>query len=287
MLVATFVVGPYAYVIVETQADPHPICCETPIDYGAERYEEIRVRTDDGVTLAGWYVPPRETPGAVIVLLHGAKSDRRGTAWHAQQLVQADYGVLLYDQRALGESTGEMVSFGWLDGPDFLAVIDFLADRPEVDSERIGVVGLSGGGHIALNAAYLAPDRMSALWLDGIQAQRIDDFPAAENIGERFATLINALILKMAEIRLWRSAPPAFVQILTELDRPHMVIVAGGLEDFENRVSQKYASVVAANAEIWLIEDAWHVGGPSVRPDEYRRRMVEFFETSLEKEASR
>ncbi len=282
MLIATFVVGPYAYVIVETQADPHPICCETPLDYGAEQYEEIHIQTNDGITLAGWYVPPHETPGAVIVLLHGARADRRGTAWHARQLIQAGYGVLLYDQRALGESTGEMVSLGWLDGPDLLAVIDYLVDRSEVDSERIGIVGLSGGGHIALNAAYLAPDRMSALWLDGIQAQRIDDFPAAEDIGERFATLINALILKMAEIRLGRSAPPAFVQILAELDRPKMTIVAGGLDDFENRVSQKYASVVATNTEIWLIKDAWHVGGPSVRPDEYSRRMLEFFKTSLE-----
>ena len=87
----------------------------------------------------------------------------------------------------------------------------------------------------------------------------------------------------MAEIHLGRPAPPAFVQILAELDRPEMVIIAGGLDDFEHRVSQKYASVVGANAQIWLIEDAWHVGGPAIIPDEYSRRMLEFFKTSLEK----
>ena len=280
--IAVFVVGPYAYVLVETQPNRHSICCETPLDYGAEQYEEVTIRTNDGITLAGWYVPPRKTPGAVIVLLHGAGGDRCGTAWHTRRLIQAGYGVLLYDQRALGESTGEMVSFGWLDGPDLLAVIDYLADRPEIDSGRIGAVGLSGGGHIALNAAYLDPDRMTALWLDGIQVQRIDDFPSPENVGERFVTLINALILKMAEIHLGRSAPPAFVQILVELDHPKIVIIAGGLDDFEHRVSQKYAGVVGANEQIWLIEDAWHMGGPMAIPDEYSRRMLEFFETSLE-----
>ena len=281
--IAIFVMGPYALVIVETRPDRHTICCETPLDYGAEQYEEVHIPTSDGITLAGWYVPPRETPGAVIVLLHGARGDRRGTAWHARQFIQAGYGVLLYDQRALGESTGEVVSLGWLDGADLLAVIDYLAHRPEVDTDRFGAVGLSGGGHIALNAAYLEPDRISALWLDGLQAQRIDDFPTPENAGERFETLINALALKMAEIHLGRPAPPAFVQILAELDHPKIVIVTSGLDDFEYRVNQKYAGLVGANTRLWFIENAWHVGGPGVIPDEYSRQMLEFFRTSLEK----
>jgi pimeloyl-ACP methyl ester carboxylesterase len=277
-----FVIGPYAYVVVKMQPNQHAICCETPLDFGAERYEEVSIRTGDGITLAGWYVPPQEMTGAVVVLLHGGDSDRLGTAWHARQLIQAGYGVLLYDQRATGESTGERAFLGWFDGSDLLAVIDDLTDRPEVEKDRIGVVGLSRGGHVALNAAYLDPDRMSALWLDGIQAQRIDDFPPAENVGERFATLIDTLILKMAEIHLGRPAPPAFVHILAGLDFPPMVIVVGGLQDFEYRVGKKYESVVGDNAQIWLIEDARHLGGPAVVPDEYSRRMLEFFEASLE-----
>jgi pimeloyl-ACP methyl ester carboxylesterase len=277
---ATFVAGPYAYAIVQTQPDPHPICCETPLDYGAATYEEVQILTADGITLAGWYVPPQTTPGPAIVLLHGARGDRRGAAWHARQLIQAGYGVLLYDQRGLGESTGDRVSFGW-DGPDLLAVVDYLANRPDVDPDRIGAVGLSGGGHIALNAAYLAPDRLAALWLDGIQAQRIDDFPEAQNAGESFATLINALILKMAEFHLGRSAPPAFVQILADLDRPPLVIIASGMDDFERRVSHNYAGVIGSNAQLWLIEEAGHVGGPAVFPDEYSQRMLTFFHATL------
>ena len=61
-----------------------------------------------------------------------------------------------------------------------------------------------------------------------------------------------------------------------------MVIVVSGLEGFEHRVSEEYVAVVGENARVWLIEDAWHLGGPTVIPDEYRQRMLEFFETSLE-----
>jgi dienelactone hydrolase len=278
---AVFILGPYAFVIADTRPDPHPVCCETPLDYGAQTYENVRIQVGDGVTLAGWYVPPRQAPGPVIVVLHGSQGDRRDGAWHARQLIQAGYGVLMYDQRALGESGGKTVSYGWLDGPDLLSALDYLGSRPEVDPERIGAVGLSLGGYIVLNAAYQEPDRFAAVWLDGIHAQRMEDFPEAQNEGEKFAILINAMIFRMMEFRLSRGAPPAFTQILSEMNHPPIMIVAGGLNDFERRVSQKYAKVIQPNTRIWLIENAQHVGGPAVVPDEYRQRMLEFFQDAL------
>jgi pimeloyl-ACP methyl ester carboxylesterase len=279
--IAVFLFGPYAFVLAETRPNLHPVCCETPLDFGAASYEDVQIETPDGIALAGWYVPPRETPGPVIVVLHGGGADRRGAIWHARELIAAGYGVLLYDQRAQGESTGERTSFGWLDGHDLLAAIDTLAGREEVNPGQIGAVGMSLGGQIALNAAYLEPDRLAALWLDGVPAQRMEDFPEAEHLGERFATLINGLILKMAEVHLGRAAPPPLVDILAALDRPPIVLVGAGQEPFEERITRKYARVAGANVRVWLIEDAQHIGGPQVRPEEYSRRMRAFFEAAL------
>ncbi|MBI9047675.1 MAG: alpha/beta fold hydrolase [Anaerolineaceae bacterium] len=188
---AIFILGPLAYVAVMTQSIQHTICCETPLDYGANEYEDVLIQTNDGITLSGWYVPPSNNSGEVIVLLHGARGDRRGTSWFARQFIQAGYGLLLYDQRALGESTGEKSYMGWKEGEDLLAVVKYLDEREEVDAEKIGAVGLSGGGHIALNAAYLAPEMFSALWVDGVQVQSVKDIPSAENTSERFIIIIN------------------------------------------------------------------------------------------------
>jgi hypothetical protein len=85
---AVFVFGPYAYAINQTRANHHAICCETPLDYGAHSYETVRIQTLDGITLTGWYVPSAESPGAVIILLHGAHGDRRGTTDHARQFIE-------------------------------------------------------------------------------------------------------------------------------------------------------------------------------------------------------
>ncbi|MBI9046436.1 MAG: hypothetical protein JEZ06_18240 [Anaerolineaceae bacterium] len=85
----------------------------------------------------------------------------------------------------------------------------------------------------------------------------------------------------MGEIYLAHPSPPPFVEILADLEGPELMIVMGGLDDFELRVSQKYADVIGENAEVWLIDNAWHVGGPNVIPEEYSKRMLEFFETEL------
>lgn len=274
-----FIVGPYAYVLVEFSPNPSTICCVTPLDYGTEHYDDVLIETEDGIILSGWYVPPQDVNGAVIILLHGARGNRLGTGWYATQLINAGYGVLMYDQRALGESTGDTLSFGWLDWADLLAVIDYVREQPEADPNRIGLVGLSGGGHIAMNAIYHdAP--VQGVWIDGLQANDIPDFPQRQDIGEEFATLLNWIIIRMGERQLGRAAEPPIVEMLPEIDIP-VVLIAGGLDDFESRANQQYAEVAPDNIDVWIIPNAPHVGGATVITDVYTERMLSFFEDTL------
>lgn len=270
------VMGPYAFVLAETAPNPHPVCCETPLDFGALEYEDVQIEAESGIVLSGWYVPPEEQTGTMIVLLHGSQADRRGTIWHASRLIQAGYGVLMYDQRGLGESTGDSLSFGWRDGADLLAVIDFLEAQPEVISERIGVVGLSLGAQIALNAAHQDPGAVAAFWLDGLPAQTMADFPEPENYRERFATFINRVILRMTELHLGQPAPPAMQDILPQIEQP-LILVVGAQDNFEARVNARYEEVVGPLTFVWTIPQAGHLGGPALIPDEYTTRMLQYF----------
>ncbi len=145
-----FFVGPYGFVLGLSQPANSVICCASPADFGAADYRSVSIPAADGVTLAGWYVPPTAPHGAVIILLHGGGGNRTGTMWHATRLYEAGYGLLMYDQRAVGESTGTTQSFGWLDKRDVPAVLDFLVEQPEVNPDRIGGLGLSLGAHILI-----------------------------------------------------------------------------------------------------------------------------------------
>jgi pimeloyl-ACP methyl ester carboxylesterase len=278
---AVFVIGPFWYAAIGLEPTPHPVCCETPLDYGAATFQNVRLTSADGVTLVGWYVPPRPPQRGVVIILHGSGGDRRGGLGHARPLMQAGLGVLLYDERATGESTGGRNSMGWADDLDVLAALDYLSRRPEVDLAKVGVIGLSRGAHIALTTAYLHPGRLAAVWADGVSAQQMADFPPAESSADRFELLLNDAVLKMTELLVGRPAPPAFIQIIPALNPLPVTIIQGEADDFERRIAPVFQAVAGPNTAIWVIPNAGHCGGIAVIPEQYTARMVQFFQAAL------
>jgi uncharacterized protein len=270
--------GPYGYVVAMSQPNHTPICCQTPADFGAA-YEAVTIPAADGVTLAGWFIPPTGSHQAVVLVLHGSNHNRLGSMWHAERLARAGYGVLVYDQRALGESEGTQQSLGWWDARDLPYVVDYLVARPDVDPERIGAVGLSLGGYILLHAGPDEP-RLQAFWVDGVGASTLDDFPMSENVGEHFAWVINQQILWALTVYSDLPAPNSFMTQIPRIAPRPLMMVVGALDSFEKRVNARYAEVLGANGTQWVIETP-HVGGPVMMPDVYAERMLAFFEGAL------
>jgi fermentation-respiration switch protein FrsA (DUF1100 family) len=111
--------------------------------------ESVTLKTRDGQSLAGWYVPAL-TPDKAVVLLHGYRGTRKHMVPRAQFLRELGYNVLLYDARAFGESTGDVVTFGYREKDDVLAAVEFLRSHGH---NRIACLGVSQGGATILFAA--------------------------------------------------------------------------------------------------------------------------------------
>ncbi len=132
---------------------------EPPFPY---RVEEHTV-THDGIRLAGTLTrPDREGRFPAVVLISGSGAqDRDETVFgHRPFLVLADFltragnAVLRYDDRGGGGSTGNVGSATSADfATDALAWVDWLSGRPDIDPDRIGLIGHSEGGIVAPLAA--------------------------------------------------------------------------------------------------------------------------------------
>lgn len=138
-------------VITETALTPSEVTI--PSDLGFE-VDEVVFDSEDGIKLAGWYAPSRNS--ATVILLHGYGGNRTGMIWHAKQLTEAGYGVLMYDECASGESTGTYRSYGWEDHLDVKAAIQFI--HSQNPKEHIGAAGCSTGASIVVYSAALYPD---------------------------------------------------------------------------------------------------------------------------------
>jgi uncharacterized protein len=120
--------------------------------------EELRIERD-GFSLAASYSPAGET---AIVALHGAGEGTRESPLYTHLhdlLPPAGIGVVTFDRRGEGESTGDATR-----GRFQLQVEDALAVLRVVDAERVGLWGISQGGWIGPLAAA-ASDEVAFLVL--------------------------------------------------------------------------------------------------------------------------
>ncbi|MCZ2098133.1 MAG: alpha/beta hydrolase [Anaerolineae bacterium] len=111
-----------------------------------------------GITLAADLYVPKGTAGRKLPALavggpFGAVKEQP-SGLYAQTLAERGYVTLAFDPSFTGESGGAPRDVASVDinTEDVSAAVDFLGLQPNVDRERIGVVGICGWGGIALNA---------------------------------------------------------------------------------------------------------------------------------------
>jgi 3-oxoadipate enol-lactonase len=114
--------------------------------------------------------------GPAVVLLHAGIADRTMWAEHLDPLAEAGYRVVAVDLPGFGEAPvppGEQAA--WM---------DVLQTMDELSIERAALVGNSFGGAVALRAAFVAPDRVSALVLISSPAPDLEPSPELEAVWE-------------------------------------------------------------------------------------------------------
>ncbi|NNE71449.1 MAG: hypothetical protein HKN29_13955 [Rhodothermales bacterium] len=113
--------------------------------------EDLRFTGDGGITLQASLIKPEGAgPWPAIVLLSGAELATRDRMIYRKTgnvFLERGLAVLVYDKRGAGDSGGdpENTTYAQLVG-DAVGAIDLLRQQPEIDSERIGVLGVSESG---------------------------------------------------------------------------------------------------------------------------------------------
>jgi len=135
----------------------------------------------DGLKLSGiLHLPePRREKHAAFLVLHGfgSNKDGGGGTTVARMLSGLGYAALRFDFRGCGESEGERGRVICKEqAKDTRSALSFLAGRPEIHPERIGVVGQSFGAAVAVYTAgvdrRVAACISSGGWGDGAKKFR-------------------------------------------------------------------------------------------------------------------
>lgn len=247
-----------------------------------ETVESLTFRTDDGLTLHGWYLS-HPAPRDVIVVCHGFAMNRHELLDLARGLHERGHAVLLFDFRAHGASEGVRSTIGYREADDIVAAVAFLAARPELASLRIGVIGVSMGGAAALLAAAREP-RIAAVVADSAFATLHDI--AAGGLRELYRLPpypFTPLIVRFGElltrVRIRFNRP--IDAIATVAPRP-LLLIHG---DADTLIPLKDAHALYAAAgepkELWIVPGVRHGSALAHDQDAYIRRLDHFFSGAL------
>src|SRR6266436_289023 len=132
---------------------PKIISSITPRDLKMD-YEDVSFKTEDGLTLRGWYIPSAKKTEKTLILLHGYPADK-GNILPPLAFLHDDFNLLLFDFRYLGKSEGSYSTAGAKEVEDLLAAVQFLKSR---GVNEVGVWGFSMGGAVVLMAIEKAPE---------------------------------------------------------------------------------------------------------------------------------
>lgn len=95
-------------------------------------------------------------PAIAVAGPYGAAKEQ-SSGLYAQEMAERGFIAIAFDPSYTGESGGEprYVTSWDLNVEDYQAAIDFLSNEPNVDADKISIIGVCGWGGVALQAACL------------------------------------------------------------------------------------------------------------------------------------
>ncbi|MBU0598216.1 alpha/beta fold hydrolase [Patescibacteria group bacterium] len=260
--------------------------CRSPREIKKEEWknyslepEVISFKTSDGLKLVGAFIKGNNK--GTIILLHGYGRSKEQMLPQASFLNKRGYNILMFDFRASGESEGKFITFGQMEQYDLEGAVEFLKARHEVEMNKIGLLGFSMGGAVALMKSGDLP-QIKAIVISSTYAR----FKSV--IWQNFKLYFRGLpFFPMGYFVLWiikyrtgiyypRITPIKYIAKLKA--RPLMMI--HGAHDKRVPLSDAYEIYKQAPwlKEFWLVRQAAHEDTYTITKDHYEDKVSSFFD---------
>jgi len=244
---------------------------------GSHGAETVSIIAPDKVSLSAWWLRPSRGNGNCVIVLHGIADSRVGSVGFAPMFLNEGYAVLAPDSRAHGASGGQFVTYGLLEKYD---VIAWAAWMKSAGCRGLYGLGESLGASILIQAAAIQPAFAAIVAecpyadLREVARYRVRRMTHTPAFVAGMVVTSAMLYARWADgLDLSQVSP---VSIIADVSTP--IFLIHGLDDYE---TPPYNSEELAHANpedpLWLVPNAEHTGAAEAEPDEFRRRVLQWF----------
>lgn len=258
---------------------PKVSAVQTPQAQNLE-FEDILLKTSDGLKLTGWWVPAAAARGTAI-FCHGHSGNRTHSLSFLPILNGLGLNVIAFDFRAHGSSGGgHTLTFGHREVLDVVAAHAYARERaPE---RPVFLIGISYGAAVTLQALPKLPD-VRAVWVEGAMSHLVNV------VEQQFASLPNPMRRPLVNICDWMcwidcgfwGSEINPIECLREVRIP-IYFVHGRDDDlipFSN--GEAVFEAYQGPKECFWVENADHFSLQAVATEEYISRLREFLTKHL------
>jgi uncharacterized protein len=261
--------------------------------------EEIALTTPDGLTLHACYLStPMPRKG---VLLFGLEfgSNRWACVPYCEFLRLAGYDIFTFEMRGQGESLAQKSyePLQWVtdfEMIDFQTALAYLKSRADRDARGIGLFGLSKGGSAGLMLAAQDPIIRCCV-VDGAFASLTTMIPymrkfltiytsmtwVAKYIPDWYLHIAAKIAMRQIE-KLRDCHYPPLERYMPKLAPRPLLMIHGGADSYIKPEMAKALFAMARDPkEIWLVDKAKHNQSIHLAAEEYKKRVLEFFDQHL------
>jgi fermentation-respiration switch protein FrsA (DUF1100 family) len=254
---------------------PDRMVYDTPDRHGL-RYEGVTFHSRDGTRLSGWFIPAVGTPKGTVIHFHGNSQNMTAHFGFVSWLPAQGFNLFVFDYRGYGTSDGTPDRQGVYE--DSLAALDYIAARPDIDHNRLLVLGQSLGGANAVAAVGSRP-------IAGIRAVVIDSAFASYQgiVRDKIAAmpLLSFVRTPLSHLLISNSlSPDAFIANIA----PIPLLIIHGTSDRVVPYShgKRLFELAREPKQFWTIEGGAHTDAFADPGSPYRQRLVDFFNEALE-----
>ena len=119
---------------------------------------EVIEIVSSGVTLVGDYYENPAAAACGVIILHGLGGRRHVARVYGPMFYDLGCDVLAYDARAQGDSSTAYITYGYYEKDDAIAALNWLAERANLNTTQIGILGQSYGAATALQMLLIEPN---------------------------------------------------------------------------------------------------------------------------------
>jgi uncharacterized protein len=261
--------------------------------------EEVRFPTSNGLWLRGCYIKGTRPRRGVILFGIEFGANRWSCRSYCDFLVEAGFDVFAFDPRNQGDSDQQpgYDPLQWLteyEVADTHAALAYLKSRPDADPRGVGFFGISKGG----NAGLLAASQDSSV-LCCVTDGTFGTYSVMVPYIRRWFRLYNPYhslqdmfpdwyygkigrvgLRRIEQLRHCRF--PDLEQHLGQISPRPLLMIHGEADTYvKPEMARALFDCARQPSEFWLVKDAKHNHALLINGEEYRARVLRFFEQHL------